>query len=393
MASQKFRFLYPLFFLACVGLLAVGFHSVLQNNPLGADFYTFWKAGRAEFIEGRSPYDPAVAREIQMDIQGRLSEPDEDQFAYSYPIFGLLLVAPLAFLSFDWAQSIWLAFGFLAVLAAGLALSPRNRRWAGATLWAFYPVSFALILGNFDLLLAVLWMIFFARVLWAEPARSVDSAWLGALLAVTTLKPQFSWFFLLFTFVLVLRRRWWKLAAGFVAGCALLWLLPLLWHPGWFAQWIHQIRLYLGVNAGRSSPVNHWLALLPAAAARPLAVLGWFASAGLSIFLFCLHWRGRISHLHLLAWCGILTFLIHPTGLSYEQMTFLIPFFLWGMRERRTGVVLPVWVGFIVLSWLSLAATLSKFDPLAASSWLLIAALAWLVWLFAGRKSETRVGV
>ena len=108
-------------------LFAAGIHAALQGNPLGADFYTFWKAARAEFFEGRSAYDPSVAREIQMDIQGRLSNPTEDQFAFSYPIFALLLVAPFSLLPFDWAQATWMAVNFVLLLTASLAISSHRR--------------------------------------------------------------------------------------------------------------------------------------------------------------------------------------------------------------------------------------------------------------------------
>jgi hypothetical protein len=393
MVIHKSPIFYLLVFLACLGLLAAGFHSALQGNSLGADFFTFWKAARAEFSEGRNPYDPAIAREIQVAIQGRLSEVDEDQFAYSYPIFGLLLVAPLAFLPFDWAQAVWLAFNFLLVLAAGLLLAPRNRRWVGVTFWIFYPVSFALILGNFDLLLAVIWLVFFARTLFQNKTNPGNSWWAGALLAITTLKPQFSWFFLILMAFLAVKRRNWILLGGFAAGSALLWLLPFLWHPGWFSEWLNQIVQYLSVNAGNASPVNVLFARLPENTAMILRWVGIITLVILSALLFLRTWQKRISGLHLLAWCGIVTYLVHPTGMSYEQMTVLIPIFLWAIHESRTRHALLVWVGFILLSWLSLVATLSKFDLLAASSWLLIAALAWLVWLFSRRNAGVSVKV
>ncbi|MEM5775912.1 MAG: hypothetical protein AAGU05_13000, partial [Anaerolineaceae bacterium] len=89
----------------------------------------------------------------------------------------------------------------------------------------------------------------------------------------------------------------------------------------------------------------------------------------------------------LLGWCGIVIYSVHPTGLSYEQMAFLIAVFLWAVTERSTGRVVATWLGMIVLSWVSLAATLSRIDPLANSSWLLIAAIAWLIWVSFKKKT------
>ncbi|GAP15263.1 hypothetical protein LARV_03047 [Longilinea arvoryzae] len=376
-----------------MAVLAFGFHAALQGNPLGADFYTAWKTARAVLIDGRSPYDPAIAREIQMDIQGHLSQPDEDQLAYSYPLFGLLLIAPLAFLAFDWAQALWLAFNFLIVMATGLAISSRKRFWLGATFWLLYPVSFALILGNFDLLIAAIWLFFLGQTLTQKDSQATNTIGLGLLVALTTLKPQFSWLFLIYTFVRVLRLRSWKFAGGFLAGCTLLWLAPLLWRPGWISQWLNQLLLYLKTMGGNFSPVNDFMVLLPPNLAKPFLWIGLTLLAGFSIFLFRQAWRGRISGLSLLAWCGVVTYLVHPTGLSYEQMTFLVPLFLWAVRERQTILSTLVWFGFIILSWLSLFATLTKIDLLADSSWLLIAAFLWLGWLFARRRADPRLGV
>lgn len=125
--------------------------------------------------------------------------------------------------------------------------------------------------------------------------------------------------------------------------------------------------------------------------ASPARWLGRMILAGISCFLFLQTWRGKISRLNLLAWCGAVTFLVHPTGMSYEQMTLLIPLFIWAVHERRAILAGLIWAGFILVSWLALAATLSKFDPLAASSWLLLGSVAWLVWLFAHRNDEAGV--
>ncbi len=392
MAAKRWIF-GLLLFVGSVSLLAWGIHTALQGNPLGADFYTAWKAARAELIEHRSPYDPEVAREIQIDIQGHLSQPGEDQFAFSYPLFGLYLIAPLAFLSFDWAQAVWMGFNFLLALAAGLSVSPRSRRWLGATFWLFYPVSFALILGNFDLLISILWLFFLAQTIAQEQNGPKDAIGLGLLLSITTLKPQFSWLFLIYTLLWVLSRRAWKFGGGFLAGCLLLWLAPLLWHPNWIAEWSNQILIYLGTNAGHSSPVNFWLGLLPASLSQPLKWLALALLGGFTFFIFLQTWRRQISSIQLLAGCGIVVYLVHPTGLSYEQMTFLIPLFLWAVNERRKILAGLVWFGAILLSWLSLAATLTKLDPLADSSWLLIAACVGFIWLFVRRKPDERPGV
>jgi hypothetical protein len=371
--------------IALVALLTTGIHGALQGNPLGADFYTFWKAARAEFIEGRSAYDPSVAREIQVDIQGRLSTPGEDQFAFSYPVFALLLVAPFSLLPFDWAQAAWMAVNFVLLLTASLALSSR-RRWVGATSWAFYPVCFALILGNLDLILAVIWLFFFSQVLLRYKGRYGNTVWMGMLIAVTTLKPQFSWFFLILAALIALRQKSTRFMLGFLAGNVVLWSLGFLWHPHWLSEWVAQAIQYLNVLSGHSSPLQTWLAMLPSPYDQAARLITWVIIIALSFLFIRSAWRKHSFPIRLLGWCGIVTYFVHPTGFSYEQMTFLIPVFLWAVDERSSGKVLAAWLGMLVLSWVALIATLTGFDRLADSSWLLFAAAAWLAWITVDRN-------
>lgn len=371
--------------IALVALLTTGIHGALQGNPLGADFYTFWKAARAEFIEGRSAYDPSVAREIQVDIQGRLSNPGEDQFAFSYPVFALLLVAPFSLLPFDWAQAAWMAVNFVLLLTTSLALSSR-RRWVGATFWAFYPVCFALILGNLDLILAVIWLYFFSQVLPQNKGGSGNTAWMGVLVAVTTLKPQFSWFFLILAALVALRQKSSRLILGFLAGSAVLWSLGFLWHPHWLSEWVAQAVQYLNVLSGHSSPLQTWLAALAPPYDQAARAIIWIVIIVLSILFTLPACCKRSFPIQLLGWCGIVTYFVHPTGFSYDQMTFLIPVFLWAVEERSNSKVLAAWMGMMVLSWVALAATLTGFDRLADSSWLLFAAAAWLAWIAIDRN-------
>lgn len=366
-------------------LFAAGIHAALQGNPLGADFYTFWKAARAEFFEGRSAYDPSVAREIQMDIQGRLSNPTEDQFAFSYPIFALLLVAPFSLLPFDWAQATWMAVNFVLLLTASLAISS-HRRWVGASVWAFYPVCFALILGNLDLIIAVLWLFFFSQVLPQNKGRYGNTLWMGALISVTTIKPQFSWFFLILAALIALRQKSTRLMLGFLAGSAVLWSLGFLWHPHWLNEWVAQAVQYLTVLSGHSSPLQSWLAALPPPYDQIARSITWIIIIVLSILFIRSAWREHSFSIRLLGWCGIVTYFVHPTGFSYEQMTFLIPVFLWAVDERSSRKALAAWVGMLILSWVALVATFTGIDRLADSSWLLLAAAAWLVWITIDQK-------
>ena len=63
-------------------------------------------------------------------------------------------------------------------------------------------------------------------------------------------------------------------------------------------------------------------------------------------------YRGQTADLLILSWCGFAVYLLHPTGISYEQLSFVIPLVLWtAYRKPRVGVAVLVWGGGLVLSY------------------------------------------
>ena len=43
--------LFLLVFAVLIAILAVGIHTLTQDNNLGTDFFIFWQAGRAAYLE------------------------------------------------------------------------------------------------------------------------------------------------------------------------------------------------------------------------------------------------------------------------------------------------------------------------------------------------------
>ncbi len=61
-------------------VLTIGLKTLVTSKiSLGADYFTFWQAGKALFLRGVSPYDPATTSLIQQGIYGRLARAGEDQ--------------------------------------------------------------------------------------------------------------------------------------------------------------------------------------------------------------------------------------------------------------------------------------------------------------------------
>ena len=93
------------------GLLMVGFKvAVTSVTSFGGDYHTYWQAGRAVFIREISSYDLSTTQIIQLGIYGDLARPEQDQLAFVFPPFSLLLVLPVVGLSYAWSQAYWKAF-------------------------------------------------------------------------------------------------------------------------------------------------------------------------------------------------------------------------------------------------------------------------------------------
>lgn len=130
-------------------LLMVGFKvAVTSVISFGGDYHTYWQAGRTVFILEVSPYDPSTTQIIQQGIYGDLARPEQDQLAFVYPPFSLLLVLPVVGLSYAWSQTYWMAFNLELFFIAALFLYKKPPLWWLACLVLFYPVIRSVILGS-----------------------------------------------------------------------------------------------------------------------------------------------------------------------------------------------------------------------------------------------------
>lgn len=368
--AQTFLFLTALFI-----ALTVGIHTITRNNALGADFYTFWVAGRAA-LQGQNPYSAEVTLQSQLGILGRPAQPGEDQLAFAYPPYSLLTLLPILWLPFDWAQAAWLSCLLLALLTIWRISFRSAPAWLPVSLIFFYPVTFGLLLGNFSIVLSLIFLTFYRFCIEKTPSPRTQVLY-GILLAWTTIKPQFSWAFLLFALLVIFRRRLWPLLSGLFGG-GLLWAgLGWLLAPNWPALWLQRLSEY-AIYVQSRPVITLAFAFLPSSAQTGLLIL----SAALCLLISL--WLGRAFFLnqrpafHLFAWAGLVTFLFHLHGMAYEQVVFLLPFAIWAANTTRTRPR-RMWWGLLWLGgWVAFALGLS-YAP--ADVWPIFLYLAWLIWL------------
>ncbi|NMB68936.1 MAG: DUF2029 domain-containing protein [Chloroflexi bacterium] len=377
--------LWTLLFVLLVVGLAVGIHAVMAGNTVGMDVHTFYLAAQNVFLLHQSPYGEDVAVESQLAVFGRLANANDDQLGFSYPPYSLLLLAPIAHLPFEWVQAIWMAFFLLGSTCAMLILFPKKPLLAVMGILLYYPFTFGIILGNFVNIIA--WIILAGiAVLVIAPKRSIGvQILLGALAAWTTIKPQFVWLYLAFLLLVALKNRYWPFLLSFGASLAGFLGISFLLVPNWPALWLERVGKYVGY-VGYYPNLTLYLNQLRSPEDAPTLTIA-LAVLLLGVTAWALYewWHGRLTPLTLLAWIGIVTYLINPRTVSYTQIAFFIPLLIWAqvqINPHSLPVAIFFW-GSLVLSWVIFAVGRFGLSGTLTEEWRLVVGCAWMFWLLA----------
>jgi hypothetical protein len=340
------------FILLLQAALTFAIRSLVQGNIPGMDFKMYYTAGRELIFNDSSPYSDAVAQQNQLAILKRLARPGEDQMAFSYPLYAMLPVFPTLSLSFDWAQPFWLSFNLIALSSALLIAFPKRPLRALLFALPFYPFVFGLVLGNlnilvFTIIIATLGLLVFQK----QRGTSIQFIF-GILLAWLTIKPQFSWFYLIFFALYALREKLRPLMGSFFAGMLIYATISTMIWPTWFPEWLVRLKAY--TTYIQSEPVLLLILkqFFPEQTVMPLTILIALIFLGISIYIFIQWWRGKYAILPILAWIGLWSYLIGPQSVSYEQLRFFIPLLTWLVLSPRKDAYWWIFgLGTILVSW------------------------------------------
>jgi hypothetical protein len=251
-----------------LGLLIVAFLGVMvwavdnfvtRDHPGANDFFLRWYPARAYFVEGRDPYDPKLAGEIENILYGHPHDLTQDEYPgdFLYPMSTAILIAPLAVLPYEWASAIWIVVIWVFVAAAFLAMV-NLFRWRAPFLlvafgvaWTafFYPASRGMFLGQPGTVVVCLELL----TLWAI-VRGHDIP-AGIMLAVSTFKPQLGFLILPFLLLWALRFKRWRFLSALTVTGIVLYGASFLMVPSWVTEWLAQTRLYTGYTQ-IGSPVS-----------------------------------------------------------------------------------------------------------------------------------------
>ena len=381
--SARQVLLWMVVFFLGLALLSFGIHKLTQNNNLGSDYYIYYVAGRTLFIEHQNPYSDTVANQVQLSVFKRLARPGEDQVGFAYPPYALIPALLTFWLPFDWGQAIWMALNLMSLMSAIYLAFPTARKWGAVSFIFFFPVSFGLILGNFNILVTSILILSYGILIFYEHLAHPAQIALGILLAWATVKPQFAWLFIAFLLLVAVRKRFWPVLISFTAGMLVLLTFSFIVMPGWPLAWFERLTKY-------QVYLQTWLILtfflksfLSLRTAEMITWIAAIASLGGSAW-FYLQWRqGKLSDLVMMAWSGLLIFLYHPRGVSYEHITFLIPLLIWvcvtkPLPRLAVGIF---WFGSLVVSWVVFVISRLPGAPNTVSEWTFFLYIAWFAWL------------
>ncbi len=176
------------------------------------DFTIFYTAGKCVYEgRGRQLYDLETQLALQRDFAPEVKH-RENALPFNHPPFEALLFVPLARLPYLTAYLVWAVFNIALMAGFWTLLRPRlpslNNLLPGLPLlamFAFFPVSLALLQGQDSILVLFLYSLAFS----ALATRRAFVA--GACLALALFKFQL----VLPLVVVLLIRRQWKALAGF----------------------------------------------------------------------------------------------------------------------------------------------------------------------------------
>jgi hypothetical protein len=360
--------------------------AVANDRPRGnlSDLYPRWLGARELLLRHRNPYSDEITLEIQKGYYGRPLDPNrpndpKDQQAFAYPVYVVLLLAPLIDLPFH-AVKFFFYWFLVAVTIASIWL------WLRVVHWRLHAISVAtcivLTFGSFQSVqaLKLQQLTLLVAVLLAGSAAAIASGFLfggGCLLALATIKPQIAWplaAWLLFWAVTDWRRRR-RLVFGFVTVMAFLLAGAEIVLPGWLRMFRQAIENYHRYTQSRSvlDVMVPW-----ASAGKILAVLATLVCIWLLV-KFRNEAAGTEKFGRITALIMGLTVLIVPMFAPYNQVLLLPTIFVLARdqtslvsRSRSTRFLYIAGAFSLCWQWLAslaLCAIFAVSPPLALEGW------------------------
>jgi hypothetical protein len=360
-------------------LLTAGRSLAADQPPSSGDFFPgdfleYWASARL-LLDGKNPYSPEEQFALQRSVVADTKQP----LMMWNPPWTLSFVLPFGLLGFPLALALWSILILLCLLFCSAHLwriyggPPDRYRVAWLTCFSVVPTYLTLYVKQIDplVLLGIVGFLYFHE-------RKRD--WLvGLSLTLVAIKPHLVYLFWIALIVWLLDQHQWKVILGAAAGGVIASLIPLMFAPDIFGQYLDlystnaapkpfdwktpTLSTALGLLFGQS---NVWIRYVPAAFA-----LTWFV----------FHWRKNRSEWNWTQETPLLLLVSQATTVFawvWDQIL-LLPVLIyaavWATRGGPTRSVVVAIVGFLIID----------LAPILVMSGVLIPdgfSLFWMVPLF-----------
>jgi hypothetical protein len=350
---------------------------VLPRFPGGIDFFTVWKAAQTLFVLHHDPYSQQVTQEIQQAIYGHALPSPDGEYLFVYPLYFLVLIFPLAWLSFPDALAVWLALlqiGSIVLISVLLSRSGLGRRpltRALYLLWALllFPSIYSFWLGQ----PAALVFLLFGLGWWAFECQRDWVA--GICLGLLVIKPTVVALPVGFLLLVALRQRRFRVILGCLGISLLLIGSSFLIDPGWLPGFLGNTADYSTTEAlSHDASVLQLFTDLPGAPlSTPLLIGGIVLLSAWLLYLWIQALRrGGEAAERVLMITLVFQAAILPHQHIPNQMLLLIPgFYVLGkLREKNQRLLLILSLtSLLLLPW---AIRLLSVDPVAEGRWVIV---------------------
>ena len=250
---------------------------------------------------------------------------------------GNLVLAPFTLLPFERAAFYWLLLNVVVIFASVLLLSRKvpRYRWVALTLaFSFSATLLSLIFGQVNILVLFGLTLF---LFFNESGRSFSA---GASLVLTTVKPHLVVLTLPLLALDAIRRKQWRVLAGFATTLVVCILVMFVLYPLWPVSFWQVVTS--GMSSFREAPSIPGLLV---AAGSPYGKWLWIVGLFVAVALW---WMKPSNQRTLVDLSVIAGLLVLPIGWSYDQIMLLLPlltvleWILSGALPKRDALVLAV---------------------------------------------------
>jgi hypothetical protein len=229
-------------FIFILGILLTIFIQFYNYGTGAGDFSAYWSAAHL-FITGDNPYDQVAMTSLQQSISTEGYSQGGSSLNVWNPPWLILILAPLGVLPYKIAFLTWffcntVVIGIIIIISWQMCAGTQRSRGILITFIAgflFAETLSYLVIGQITGLVSLGMVL---AIWWLD--HKVDLL-AGAVLLLTLIKPQISFFFLLILMIWILQNRRWKVIIGLIIALSTTLIIFWIIDPSWIKDYFSLI--------------------------------------------------------------------------------------------------------------------------------------------------------